>query len=192
MRRPTAAARRIPLSSAIGRRSSQMRRQRGRVARVGLIVALLLYACAAPPRLAAPLTLVETTAEHRLLRHAFGETRVPLDPQRVLALGEEGLLADLLDAGVRPVAASVNVPEDMPLFRSEELAGIALFPSAAEISLETLSAHQPDLIIGTGFFIEQIGYQRLSAIAPTVALGGATPVEQYVEALTVLGRAQEV
>ncbi len=159
--------------------------------RIGLIVALLLCACAAPPRPAAPLALVETTAEHRLIRHVFGETRVPLDPQRVLALSEEGLLADLLDAGVRPVAASVNMPENVPLLTSGELNGIVLFPSAGEVSLEALSAYQPDLIVGTSFFIEQIGYARLSRIAPTVALSGTTPLENYVETATVFGGVEQ-
>lgn len=158
---------------------------------IGLIVALLLSACAAPASPTAPLSLVEATAEHRLIRHVFSETRVPLDPQRVLALGEEGLLADLLDLGVRPVAASVNVPENVPLLTSDELNGIALFPSASEVSLEALSAYQPDLIVGTSFFIEQIGYERLNRIAPTVALGGATPLANYVETATVFGGAEQ-
>lgn len=156
-----------------------------------LLMVILMSACAAPTRPAAPLTLVETTAAERLIRHPFGETRVPLNPQRILALGEEGLLADLIDAGARPVAASVNVPENVPLLAAAELNGITLFPSAGEISLEALSAYQPDLIVGTSFFIEQIGYQRLTRIAPTVALGGATPLEQYVETLTVLGRGEQ-
>ncbi|MGC9039118.1 MAG: ABC transporter substrate-binding protein [Roseiflexus sp.] len=136
------------------------------------------------------MTLVETMADHQLIRHAFGETQVPLDPQRVLALGEEGLLADLLDAGVRPLASSVNLPAHVPLLSADELNGIALFASAGAISLEALSAYQPDLIMGTSFFIEQVGYARLTAIAPTVALSGITPTEQYVAALTVLGRVE--
>lgn len=158
---------------------------------MSIVLVLLLAACGTGTTPAAPVTLVETTANHRLIRHAFGETQVPLDPQRVLALGEEGLLADLLDAGVRPLASSVNLPAHVPLLSADEINGIVLFASAGEISLEALSAYQPDLIIGTSFFIEQIGYARLAEIAPTLALGGITPTEQYLEALTVLGRAEE-
>jgi iron complex transport system substrate-binding protein len=155
-----------------------------------LLLGVLLAGCgAAPPD--APLSVVATTAEHRLVRHAFGETEVPLEPQRILALGEEGLLADLLDGGVRPVAASVNIPDQVPLLSPEELAGITLFPSAGEVSLETLSAFQPDLIIGSSFFVEQVGYQRLAQIAPTVAIGGGDPLTSYVETLSVLGRGDE-
>ncbi|MGQ9482377.1 MAG: hypothetical protein ACUVSZ_13440 [Chloroflexus sp.] len=40
-------------------------------------------------------------------------------------------------------------------------------------------------------FIDQIGYQRLSRIAPTVELSGETPITQYLETLTIFGRAEE-
>ncbi|MDW8403712.1 ABC transporter substrate-binding protein [Chloroflexus sp.] len=156
-----------------------------------LAIILVLAACAGSAPAGRPLQLVETTASYRLISHAFGETRAPLAPQRILALGEEGLLADLLDAGIRPVASNVNVPDNVPLLDAAELAGIALFPSAGDISLETLSAYQPDLIIGTRFFIEQIGYQRLSSIAPTIVLSGATPLDNYIETLTIFGRGEE-
>lgn len=156
-----------------------------------LSVIVWLAGCTSGAPVNQPLQLVETTASYRLIRHAFGETRAPLAPQRILALGEESLLADLLDAGFRPVASNVNVPDNVPLLSAEELAGIALFPSANDISLETLSAYQPDLIIGTRFFIEQIGYERLSKIAPTIVLSGATPLENYVETLAVFGRREE-
>ncbi|GIV86935.1 MAG: ABC transporter substrate-binding protein [Chloroflexus sp.] len=156
-----------------------------------LLATLLLSACTESTSTARSLEIVSTTASYRLIRHAFGETQIPLNPSRVLALGEESLLIDLVDNGIRPVAASVNLPERVPLLSAEELAGIELFPSAGDISLETLSSYQPDVIIGTQFFIDQIGYQRLSRIAPTVALSGATPMMQYLETLTVFGRAEE-
>lgn len=154
------------------------------------VLVVLLAGCGGAPA-DVPLTVVETTSDYRLVRHSFGETRVPLAPQRVLALGEEGLLADLLDGGVRPVAASVNVPEQVPLLAADELAGIALFPSAGELSLETLSAYQPDLIVGASFFVEQIGYERLARIAPTVAIGAGDPLTSYVETLRIFGREAE-
>lgn len=156
-----------------------------------ILVLLLLSACTSSTSTAQSLEVVSTTDSYRLIRHVFGETQVPLNPSRVLALGEEGLLIDLIDSGMRPVAASVNLPERVPLLSAEELAGIELFPSAGDISLETLSTYQPDFIIGTEFFIDQIGYRQLSQIAPTVALSGATPLTQYIETLTVFGRAEE-
>lgn len=153
-----------------------------------LAMAVLLAACAGASTPAAPLRVVETTGEYRLIRHAFGETQTPRNPQRVLALGEEGMLADLLDSGIRPVAATVNVPDGVPLLDANELAGVELFPSAAEVSLETFSALRPDLIIGTSFFIEQAGYERLARIAPTVAVGDGGILDSYVETLAIFGQ----
>lgn len=46
-----------------------------------------------------PLVVVSETATTRTIEHTFGTTEIPTNPQRVIALGEEGMLADLLDAG---------------------------------------------------------------------------------------------
>ncbi|NOK63315.1 MAG: ABC transporter substrate-binding protein [Chloroflexi bacterium AL-W] len=155
-----------------------------------LVMAITLTACASPIESVEPLTVVETNTESHLIRHVFGETAVPHTPQRVLALGEEGLLLDLLDTGVRPVAASVNVPESVSLVEPDELEGIELFASTGNISLEALSTYQPDLIIGTHFFIDTIGYEELHQMAPTVAIGSIEPLESYRETLTVFGQSE--
>jgi iron complex transport system substrate-binding protein len=157
-----------------------------------MVVSLaLLSACGFGSASVAPLSISETTADARVIRHALGETRVPLTPQRIVALGEDGLLADLLDAGVRPLAASVNVPEAVPLISAAELEGIELFPSAGQVSLERIAALQPDLIIGGRFFLEEAGYAELNQIAPTVALGASDPRQSYIETLTLLGLAEQ-
>jgi len=155
-----------------------------------LVSLALLTACSFGAEPVVSLMVQETTLDARVIRHALGETHVPRNPQRVVALGEEGLLADLLDAGIQPIAASVNVPEAVPLLTAAELAGIELFPSAAQPSLERIAALQPDLIIGGRFFLEEAGYAELSRIAPTVALGASDPRQSYVEALTVFGLAE--
>ncbi len=134
-----------------------------------------------------PAEITSETATTRTVTHAFGTSDIPLNPQRVLALGEERLLADLLDLGIAPVASSVNVPDALPLIAADELAGTELFSSTADISIETLLAYNPDLIIGASFFIEEIGYDRLSEIAPTVALSAADPLEAYIETASVVG-----
>lgn len=153
-----------------------------------MVVSLaLLSACGFGSAPVAPLSIQATTADARVIRHALGETRIPLNPQRIVALGEDGLLADLLDAGVRPLAASVNVPEAVPLISAAELEGIELFPSAGQVSLERIAALQPDLIIGGRFFLEEAGYAELNQIAPTVALGTSDPRQSYIETLTLLG-----
>jgi iron complex transport system substrate-binding protein len=163
----------------------------GRWCRLFLISALGLSACSFGTAPATPLVVQETTADARVIRHAFGVTRVPLNPQRIVALGEEGLLSDLLDAGLRPIAASVNVPEAVPLISAAELEGIELFPSAAQPNLERIAALQPDLIIGGRFFLEEAGYAELSRLAPTVALDASDPRRSYIETLTVFGMAEQ-
>lgn len=165
--------------------------QPARWRRLVLISVLALSACSFGAAPATPLVVQETTADARVIRHALGETRVPLNPQRIVALGEEGLLADLLDAGLRPIAASVNIPEAVPLISAAELEGIELFPSAAQPNLERIAALQPDLIIGGRFFLEEAGYAELSRLAPTVALDASDPRRSYVEALTVFGMAEQ-
>lgn len=155
-----------------------------------LLLAGLLAGCGRPPE-ARPVVVISETATTRTIEHTFGTTEIPKEPLRVVALGEEGLLADLLDIGIRPAASLVNLPEDVPLIRPEEVAATDLLRSSGDISLERLLTYDPDLIVGTVFFVNQAGYERLAEIAPTVAIGGADPLESYVETLTVFGlRAQ--
>jgi iron complex transport system substrate-binding protein len=132
--------------------------------------------------------VLETTTEFRRIRHGLGEVQVPLVPQRVLALGEDELLLNLLDLGVKPIGANVNLPERVALATPDELAGITLLPSAGDITIETLAALQPDLIIGTRFFVEGAGYDALSAIAPTVVLGSGDSLGSYQETAAVFGK----
>ncbi len=134
----------------------------------------------------------EATGDTRTITDALGNTvTIPAEPRRVLALGEEGLLADLIDAGVKPVAATVNVAENVSGFAAGELDGIQLFASAADTSLETFVALQPDLIVGSDYFVEQIGADTLNQLAPTVAVGGDTPREAYIQTMAIFGREDE-
>lgn len=155
-----------------------------------LVSVLALTTCSFRAVPATLLVVQETTTDALVIRHALGDTCVPLNPQRNVAPGEEGFLADLLDAGLQPIAASMNVPEAVPLINATELDGIELFPSATQVSLERITTLDPDLIIGGRFFLEEAGYSELSQIAPTVALGASDPRRSYVEALTVLGIAE--
>lgn len=159
---------------------------------LSLLLALVFVAagCGSAPE-ATPIEIVAETGTTRTISHTFGQSEIPADPQRVVALGEEGLLADLLDIGIRPVASIVNETDHVPLIAPEELAGIDLVRSSGDTSLEQLLAYHPDLIIGTTFFIDRIGYERLSEIAPTVAVGGEGALETYVETLAVFGRRAE-
>lgn len=151
------------------------------------LLALTLAACGGSLE-TTPLRVVSESATTRTIEHTFGTTEIPASPQRVLALGEEGLLADLLDAGITPLASIVNVPEYLPpLITPQEVAGMQLYSSSTNISVESLAALEPDLIIGVAFFIDRIGYERLSQIAPTIAVAGDNEVENYAQTLAALG-----
>ena len=153
-----------------------------------LAILVFLSACGGPTVSQTPLTVTDDpSANQRVVQHAFGETRIPRDPQRIIALGEEGLLVDLLEIDVRPLIASVNLPETVAGVSGAELEGIELFASANQPSLESFAVLQPDLIIGTQFFIQEIGYDNLSRIAPTVAIGMNGPRESYRETLRLFG-----
>jgi len=144
----------------------------------------LLQLSAVPATTAPP-----ATSETRTVTHALGETVIPANPQRILAMGEEWLLADLLALGIQPIASTVNLPDAVPGISSEALAGIELF-SSTQVNLETLAALQPDLIIGNRYFVETVGYDTLSQLAPTVALSSTLPLAAYVETAKIFGMAE--
>ncbi|MCW5878935.1 MAG: ABC transporter substrate-binding protein [Anaerolineales bacterium] len=146
----------------------------------------VLAACSSAPA-ATPLVVVSETADTRLIEHTFGQTEIPTQPQRVFALGEEGLLANLLDAGIKPVGSNVNLLEALPLFSAAELDGVALYQTSSQFSLEEIAKAEPDLIIGNVFFIHTAGYEKLSQIAPTIAIGGNDPLESYAQTLAAFG-----
>ncbi len=150
-----------------------------------LLSATLLVSCIAPIAPASSATPAASTAD-RVIQHAFGETTVPAAPQRIIALGEEWLLDDLLALDIRPIASTVNLPDAVPGVTAEELAGIELL-SSQEVSLEHLAELQPDLIIGNRYFIEEAGYDTLTQLAPTIALTSTLPVEAFVETAAIFG-----
>lgn len=157
---------------------------------IGILLLAVTVGCNQVPE-AEPVMIVSETDSTRTIAHTFGTTEIPKAPQRVVALGEEGLLADLLDIGIQPVASIVNIPEDVPLISAEETANTDLVRSSGNVSLEKLVAYEPDLIIGNVFFIDRAGYGRLSDIAPTVAVRFDDPLLAYIETLTIFGMQEQ-
>ncbi|MEM7798570.1 MAG: ABC transporter substrate-binding protein, partial [Chloroflexota bacterium] len=154
-----------------------------------IILFVALSGCFSPPD-AQPVSVIAETATTRTVEHTFGTTEIPVDPQRIVALGEEGLLVDLLDSGITPVMTTVNVVGNVALASPEELEGIDQFSSTGNISLETVVTYSLDLIIASVFFADRAGYDRLNAIAPTVTVGGST-FEQYIDTMTIFGQGDE-
>ncbi|MCG8349705.1 MAG: ABC transporter substrate-binding protein [Chloroflexales bacterium] len=121
---------------------------------------------------AAPLLeVVRRNATTVRVKHAYGATDIPADPQRIY-VSDPATLQILLSLGIRPVGSAIFTPE-LPLALQEQSAGITLLNAVGgEVNLEQLAALQPDLILGSAegrgtMSTEQ--YTTLRQIAPTVA-----------------------
>jgi iron complex transport system substrate-binding protein len=111
--------------------------------------------------------IVETTGADRLVRHMFGETRIPLKPQRIVAadLGTFVPTAGALAAvGVKPVAITAD---HIPAYLAAATADVQVLPGAP--NYEAIAALKPDLIITPGVAYNRDNYNLLAQIAPTVA-----------------------
>jgi len=117
--------------------------------------------------------IVAETPEYRLVRHRFGETKVPLAPRRIASLtgaATDGLVA----LGIRPVIAEGSwMSEGPPPYLAERLKGVPLIRQGRGVNLEAVLAAKPDLIF-TGGFQDAKLYGQLSKIAPTVPVTSLT------------------
>lgn len=111
------------------------------------------------------------------LDHAFGETVIEEEPQRVVTIGftdHDALLA--LD--VEPVAIRQWYGDyDYVWPWAEEALG-DLEPEvlpATDLNFEQIAALRPDVIIGQYIGLEKAEYEKLSKIAPTVAQPSGYP-----------------
>lgn len=124
---------------------------------------------------------------------AFGTTTIPSAPKRVVALGW-GDAETALALGVQPVGAS-----DWLAFGGE---GVGPWLKGAyttspkiigtlEPSYEQIVALKPDLILDTKSSGDKDRYQKLSAIAPTVAIpkGGANYLTSTDQQVTMIAKA---
>lgn len=112
------------------------------------------------------------------------------DDGRVVVIGEEYVLGDLLALGVEPVAATATVADQgfqgLDEFDTE---GIEPLP-ATEANLERLASLRPEHIVVLEFFATEIGLDQLEGIAEqvTVVPDGLGPVEQVEFLADAFGR----
>lgn len=116
-----------------------------------------------------PVTLLEETAEYRIIKHPLGETRAPCRPQRIASLtgaANDGLVA----LGIKPVLAvgSMWTRKGTKSYLDDQLADVPRLSSSGGVNLEAIYAAQPDLIIAGAR--ELRAYDQLSLIAPTICL----------------------
>lgn len=109
-----------------------------------------------------------------------GDVDEAADAGRVVAIGEEYLLADLLTLGVTPIASTATVGDQGFQGVDEfDVEGVEALP-ATEANLERLASLQPDHIVVLQFFADEVGLDKLQGIAETVTVvpDGLDPVAQ--------------
>lgn len=126
--------------------------------------------------------------------HAFGQTRVPAPPTRVISAGLTGQDC-LLAVGVVPIAVTewfggqpfAVWPWALPALGTAQPAVLNL---DGGIDVEAIAALDPDLIIATNAGLDQDTYTRLSDIAPTIAQAGQDAFfEPWKDQATAIGAA---
>jgi iron complex transport system substrate-binding protein len=186
-----------------------MRLSRPALAVSGTLLALALAGCGAAagdPTTEPAATTAAGDGEAAFpvtIEHAFGETVIEAEPQRVVTWGWASADA-VIALGVLPVAIPYQAyggDENgvLPWIADalEEMGAEVptVLPDAAEAPIEAIAEAEPDLILAhySGLTAEE--YELLSAIAPTVAYpdqAWATPWRDVVEiAGRALGRSAE-
>ncbi|NJK51970.1 MAG: iron-siderophore ABC transporter substrate-binding protein [Leptolyngbyaceae cyanobacterium SU_3_3] len=107
--------------------------------------------------------------ECRVIPHKFGETCIPLKPQRIVTLDDGMILDPLLSVGIRPVGTATSMPGKFWGVTADEASGIEIVGYVGEPNLEKILTLKPDLILSHDFYHSNI-YQQLTAIAPTLPI----------------------
>ncbi|SDC16701.1 iron complex transport system substrate-binding protein [Mycolicibacterium neoaurum] len=128
------------------------------------------------------------------VRHAFGETRIPAPPTRVVSAGLTGQDC-LMAVGVIPVAVTewfggqpfATWPWALPALGTARPVVLNLDNG---IDVDAIAALDPDLIIATNAGLDRDTYDRLSDIAPTIAQSGTQAFfEPWKEQAAAIGAA---
>ena len=128
------------------------------------------------------------------VKHAFGETKIPSAPKRVVSAGftEQD---DLLALGVVPIAITdwfggepfAVWPWAQPKLGTAQPVVLNLYDG---IEVDQIAALKPDLIVATNAGLDQDTYTKLSAIAPTVAQSGQSAFfEPWKDQANTIGQA---
>lgn len=122
--------------------------------------------------------------------HALGTTVVPPHPERIVTLGWSG--EDVVIAlGQIPVAMTKygSFASGMFPWVQDRLDGQHPVLMSGDLDYEAIAALQPDLILGIYSGIDEIAYQRLSSIAPTVVYRSGPWSADWLEQTAIIGEA---
>jgi len=115
------------------------------------------------------LEVIEDRGDTVLVRHGYGETEVPKNPQRIYAsVGLEVALPLGLNV-VGGAFAAGNVREMPPTLRAATQ-DLTIFNAFDAPNLEAILSLQPDLIIDWHYEADPTRYEQFSRIAPTISL----------------------
>lgn len=167
------------------------------VAAAAVAAALVLTGCSSTPE--APATSTPSGDTFPVtIEHAFGETEIPAQPERVVTWGW-GSADAALALGVVPVAIpfqSYGGDEKGVLpWIADSLAEqgaetpIILPDSSEEPPYEDIAAAEPDVILAAYSGITEEQYEQLSAIAPVVAYPETAWSTPWKELITIVGTA---
>ena len=128
------------------------------------------------------------------VKHAFGETRIPAPPTRVVSAGLTDA-DELLALGVVPVAVTDwfgAEPFGVWPWAFPRLGGAqpVVLNLADGVQVDQIAALKPDLIVATDAGLDQDTYTRLAAVAPTIPQSGRDAFfEPWKDRATAIGQA---
>lgn len=127
-----------------------------------------LLVCLMP--LASPALAADDARDAISVANAFGDTRVPATPERVVTL-YQGATDSAVALGITPVGV-VDSWLEKPMYRylREALSGVEHVGLETQPNLEKVAWLDPDLIVATRFRHERVR-PLLEQVAPTVATG---------------------
>ena len=134
-----------------------------------------------------------TTDDVRIVTHPFGETEVPLMPQRIVSLGAE-ITDSLIALGITPVGVTTYTGDNFESFEylDDALQDVTIVGSFVEPNQEAILQLDPDLIIGWPNQIHGDVYPTLSQIAPMVAMGNTIDFREGLwQVAVIVGREAE-
>jgi iron complex transport system substrate-binding protein len=112
-------------------------------------------------------------AECKIIKHTLGESCIPLQPQRIIALDETSMEA-LLALDLKPIAAiQPNIAGSIIPKLGKKAEGIVSLGKNSQPNIEKMVQLKPDLILSFSLSAEE--YKLFSQIAPTVTVGDYIP-----------------
>ncbi|KZL48140.1 Fe3+-citrate ABC transporter substrate-binding protein [Nodularia spumigena CENA596] len=156
-----------------------------------IFTALIIIGCGMiTPQNVIP-TSVDLTSEMRVVKHAMGETKIPLHPQRVVVLGG---LDNVLALGLKPIASTTLGDHQFLNYLDDLTSGIEKIGTNGQPNIEKILYLKPDLILGFSWDAEL--YEQLSQIAPTVLADENSAwkdwLKKYAEALGETAKAEKI